>query len=356
MGDQSSKSSTRSRSSGQSNGANARPKPDTKLGELDFSDWYDASMFEPTSEERMEAMASGGSAPARLLARAFLAAGAKRERYRDSRQNRVDGGEEIELAAEDMETDPIEATVATLSGAEATLTEEPEANVTEDDLDDASMVAEDVDLEDPGSPSAAVEEDQELDEVERSVDDEVDDDETVWDEGTLDEEADDDDEAVWDEGTLDEEVDDDDEAVWDEDEDDALDGDEAEEAEDEDPDEGDEPEAEEGHDVADLRVPGGFADHDGVETIAIAASDDLVESPRTEAPSEGRAATEPGAPEPLLIPELAERVSWRQRANSLLDRWAEKEVAMATILDEALIPTWGAHRKKPAHSRRRWLR
>jgi hypothetical protein len=65
--------------------------------------------------------------------------------------------------------------------------------------------------------------------------------------------------------------------------------------------------------------------------------------------------TEPGADEPqqVVIPELADRPGWRSRASALIDRWAEKEVAVATKLDEALAPAipWVGGRK-PAHSRR----
>jgi hypothetical protein len=55
----------------------------------------------------------------------------------------------------------------------------------------------------------------------------------------------------------------------------------------------------------------------------------------------------------MLIPELADRVGWRKRAAALLDRWADKEVAFAARLDEALAPAipWANHDRKPGGSR-----
>ena len=232
MSDRSTKSSTRSSSStGKSNGKHSRGPVDAQLGDLEFSDWYEATVFEPSNEERFEAMATGGSAPARLLARAVIAAGAKRERIRGSRNGSTPTKEEkeelaelAELAPEPIENAVTEPDVAPTTEPDDTLTAEP----------DDTLTAE------PDEPA-----------------------------------------------------------------------------------------------IEHAEIP----------------NDD---QPFPDVPEPEPVILEPGAPEPLLIPELADRPSFKQRASALLDRWAIREVAIATKLDEALVPpsiSWPS-RKRPAHARR----
>ncbi|HUE61083.1 MAG TPA: hypothetical protein VMO88_16060, partial [Acidimicrobiales bacterium] len=76
-------------------------------------------------------------------------------------------------------------------------------------------------------------------------------------------------------------------------------------------------------------------------------------APQAPKPTAARPAPQPIPPEPLPIPELGDQVGWRKRAGALLDRWADKEVAIAARLDEALAPAmpWANHDRKPADSR-----
>jgi outer membrane biosynthesis protein TonB len=213
------KSSTRSTNGNAKPGTNTSlRRADPQLGELEFSEWYETPVFEPSSEERMETRASGGRGPMRLVARVFIAAGARRESRRAKHEQHNPESEA-----------PVEA---------VTVEQEPQPPL-EAELQPEQAAAAEAEPEPEPEPTATI-----------------------------------------------------------------------------DP----EPEPE----------------------------------PEPEPPATIES-TEPGADEPqqVVIPELADRSGWRSRASALIDRWAEKEVAVATKLDEALAPAipWVGGRK-PAHSRR----
>ncbi|HEX4865089.1 MAG TPA: hypothetical protein VFV02_13550 [Acidimicrobiales bacterium] len=279
MSDRTTRSSTRSKAgTGQSNGKRARGRDHEQLGDLEFSDWYESRVFEPSSEERFEEMATSGRAPARLLARVVIAAGAKRERIRGSRDEPAglleEKGEPVNRSVEDLVAQSADdGTGPAENPGEETALIEPEA---------------------PAEPIAILDEEpvELVDETDAEALDEE-----------LPEPADETDAETLDEEPLEEEP---------------------------------------------------------LELVDATPAEDLEEEPEiagepaAEETAEAQPVViEPGAPEPLLIPELADRVSLRKRVSALLDRWADKEVAMATKLDEALVPTipWGS-RKKPAHARR----
>lgn len=308
MSDRSTRSSTRSKEgTGQSNGQHTRGRADEQLGDLEFSDWYESQVFEPSSEERFEAMATSGRAPARLIARVVIAAGAKRDRNRGSRDGPADlleeKGEPVNRSAEDLTAEFVEA---------ETEPAEPSVEETDEYYDGEEE-----------EPEALA------DETDDYYDDDDDDDEEVGPEAPADEIDDyDGEEDEEDPEALEEETD-----VYDDEDDEDYDDEDDEDYEDD-----EEPEADDPEPVVIEPVV--------IEPVAIepVLSEPIVIEP---------VVIEPGAPEPLLIPELAERMSFRQKASALLDRWAEKEVAIATKLDNALVPSisWGS-RKKPAHSRR----
>ena len=242
MSDRTTKPSPRSRNAkansrgAQTTAANGRPRvdPAAQLGELEFSDWYESLVFELSSEERMETRATAGWAPARLLARAVIGAGARRERRRAGRQDRQPHQppqvEDLERPETELEPAPTpEPTTAKLPAA-------PPA---------------------PAKPAAA--------------------------------------------------------------------------------------------------PPATAPPKPMVATPAPAPPKPMVATP---APQPTKPKVAPPAPqplptEPLAIPELGDRVGWRKRAGALLDRWADKEVAIAARLDEALAPAipWANHDRKSAGSR-----
>ena len=229
MSDRSTKPSPRSRNAkAGSRGANTRSVDGTRrvnlkaqLGELEFSDWYESEVFEPSAEERMETRATGGRAPTRLMARMAIAAGARRERNRAAREERQ-VGEATETRHDINAHDRVNA---------PTPKAEPEAAI-----------------EARPEPKPQVEKPR----VEKPR----------------------------------------------------------------------------------------------VEKPPAA-------TPPAPTPPTPKPAVEPVPSEPLLIPELAERVGWRKRAAALIDRWADSEVAIAARLDEALAPAipWANHDREPEGSR-----
>jgi hypothetical protein len=267
MSDRTTKSSNRSTTSRTTTNGKAKPaghtvqrRDEPQLGELEFSEWYETQVFEPSSEERMETMATGGRAPARLLARVAIATSARREKRRAERQRPLPepepqatpepAAELITAAPEEPEPEPVAE--VTIPEPEAIAEPEPEA-IAEPEPE---VIAE-------PEPEAIAEPEPEPEAIPEPEP----------------------------------------EAIA-------------------------EPEPE-------LIVP--EAAEPEPEPVAVAAF---------------TAEPEP-APEPVLIPELADRPGLRNRLNALLDRWADKEVEVATRLDEALAPAipW-ATSHKPAHTRR----
>jgi len=224
---------------GQTTAANGRSRmdPAAQLGELEFSDWYESPVFELSSEERMETRATAGRAPTRLLARAVIAAGARRERRRAGRQDRqprqVEDLERAERALEPAPTpEPKTAEPAPPAATPEATTPAPPAPKPQ-----VAAPTPEAKTAEPAPPAA---------------------------------------------------------------------------------------------------------------TPAAATP-----APPAPKPTAAPPAPQPIPAEPLPIPELGDQVGWRKRAGALLDRWADKEVAIAARLDEALAPAmpWVNHDRKPADSR-----
>ena len=236
----------------------ARRQSEPRLGELEFSEWYETPVFEPSNEERMETIATGGRAPSRLVARVVLAAGARRERRRAERQHQEPDPEENLQSAPESPAPPVsEGAPERAPAVHTSPAPEPAPAVHTSPAPEPVAVAA-MSLVDPIAPAS------------------------------LESPA---------EPTLE----------------------------------------------ATREAPPVLTVDDDLELL----------EPKPAEPAIAATAAEPTGPEPVLIPELVDRPGWRQKASDLLDRWAEKEVAVATKLDEALAPAipWGGH-KKPAHSRR----
>ena len=222
-----------------------RVDPAEQLGELEFSDWYESPVFELSSEERMETRATAGRAPTRLLARAVIAAGARRDRLRAARQDRQDH-ESLQVEQREPSTpapQPAAATPASSTPAPEPAPSRPAPQPTASKPPASKPPASKPPASKPPASEAA-------------------------------------------------------------------------------------------------------APQPATPTPA-------TPTPARPTPARLTPAPQPIPPEPLLIPELADRVGWRKRAASLLDRWADKEVAVATRLDQALAPAipWANHDRKPAGSR-----
>jgi outer membrane biosynthesis protein TonB len=267
MSDRTTKSSTRSKNTKakvKGTGTTTRRRPEPQLGELEFSEWYEATVFEPSSEERMETMATEGRAPARLVARVVIAAGARREKRRSERQLRRS---EPEPAVEEHADAPL---------TDAPPTEAPPTDAVAAEVEPVTEVVQVTEPEPEPEP------------------------ETVP-----------------------------------------------------------EPEPETVPEVAELPEPEPVPEPEiepepEPETVCVTASADQAEPDGVEdALGNGAEPDSHAEPEAVLMAQL-DRPGWRNRANALLDKWAEKEVAVATRLDEALAPAipWASGRK-PAHARRR---
>ena len=265
MSDRSTKSSPRSRNAkAGSRGANTRSAdvtrrvdPKVQLGELEFSDWYESQVFEPSAEERMETRATDGRAPTRLMARMAIAAGARRERLRAAREERT-----------------------------------------------------------PAGPKPTVERTQKIDRAQK-----------VEETAQLDAPT-------------------------------PADGQRP----------GSRPQSQPPASKQPTAKPAPQPHLPAAQQPAAVKPPPAVKPPAPARQTKPTAATPPSpaaaAPDPtptvdrvpakpLPIPGLAERVSWRQRAAALIDRWADKEVAIAARLDEALAPAipWANHERKPEGSR-----
>lgn len=270
--------------------AAARRRSEPRLGELEFSEWYETPVFEPSNEERMETMATGGRAPSRLVARVVLAAGARRERRRAERHHQEPDREE---SVQSVAGSPAPAAPAAAPEPAPKPAPAPEsapepalAAVTSPAPEPAAVAAEVTSLElapDPVAVATAVMDDPVPRSPEISTEPIVE----------------------------------------------ALEAPPALTA-------GDDPKL--------PATPAASAPAAPAATATAASA-----APPTPAATAGPAAAT--GPEPVLIPELVDRPGWRRKASDLLDRWAEKEVAVATKLDEALAPAipWT---RKPAHSRR----
>ncbi|HEX6392070.1 MAG TPA: hypothetical protein VFZ97_01430 [Acidimicrobiales bacterium] len=264
--------------------AAARRRSEPRLGELEFSEWYETPVFEPSNEERIETMATGGRAPSRLVARVVLAAGARRERRRAERQHQEPNREE---SVQSVAGSPAPAAPAAAPEPAPESAPEPAlAAVTSPAPEPAAVAAEVTSPElapDPVAVATAVMDDPVPRSPEISTEPIV--------------------EAL------------------------------------------EPPPALTADDGPELREP----DPELPAAAATAATAASAAPPTPAAPAPAPA--EATGPEPVLIPELVDRPGWRRKASDLLDRWAEKEVAVATKLDEALAPAipWT---RKPAHSRR----
>ena len=248
----------------------ARRQSEPRLGEIEFSEWYETAVFEPSSEERMETIATGGRAPSRLVARVVLAAGARRERRRAERQHRETGPEEnVQPAPESSAPAVSEAAPEQAPAVHTSPAPEPAAAVHTSPAPEPAPAVHTSPAPEPVAVAAV------------SLVDPI--------------------------------------------------------------------------APASLEVPAEPTLEPTPEAPPVLTVDDDLElvEPKPAEPAIAATPAEPTGPEPVLIPELVDRPGWRQKASDLLDRWAEKEVAVATKLDEALAPAipWGGH-KKPAHSRR----